>query len=231
MLNFAPLIFCFLSSFFFVVLATHYHTVDFDGGNIDRAYGLKIGLVVDEEIDKHQTTCIAVMYPGADSLDTKYFKAEWGDEGNQIVVEKPIDRSFPNHGKEILDSVEDAATDLSMQRLAKMVKAFANDVKVKKNKRYKERVVLTFSDEYELSGQYYNKGAEDGLLKKILLPVETTKTVKNKVTKKEKSYNNMETLIMWRAFVVGTEVSLEDSSSSESEDEMQQLAGRAKGLA
>jgi len=92
-----------------------------------------------------------------------------------------------------------------------------------------KNITLVFGDDIEFSEEYFNKGAPEGRLIRHILPVEHQKTIKNAVSKKEQMYNHMEAVLVFRVFVTGTDVPIDDVSDVESDDGMQQIARRTAG--
>lgn len=203
------------------------YTVDFDSD--ENFYGgLLVSLVVDEEIPKKYVSYVSILHAATDDRSTKAFKGWFGPASNQLTIEVPIDKGVSNDEKAIVKVITDNADDLKMHKLAKTLKGiFKALTKFKKATR---KIVLTFDEEIEFSNEHFNTKVPEGQLKKILLPVEHSHKVKNKVSNIEKTYNHHEALIIWRAFMVGTDVPLDDSDAESSDDEMQQLAGRTSGM-
>ena len=129
--------------------------------------------------------------------------------------------------KEVNKAVGDVASELNMTKLANTFKGALKRCKLKKEKT--KKVVFTFEG-IEFTEEFFNQGAPEGDLIKTLLPIEYTKTIKNKMTKKSKTYTHFEALILWRAYVHGSQTAKGDESEEESEDEMQQLASRTAGI-
>lgn len=114
-----------------------------------------------------------------------------------------------------------------MSKLANTVKGVLKRLKAKKAKT--KKIILTFEN-IHFSDEYFNSTSQDGELKKVLLPIEWAQTIKNKTTKKAKTYTHFEAMAIWRVYVAGSHIPLQDSDDEDSDDEMQQLAARTAGI-
>ena len=199
--------------------------------DIEEQYGeLVVVSIVDEEISNMHASCIAVMVPGADTRTTKEYKLKIGPESNQLTVKGPFVRSLIKDGDTIVRALADNAKAESMTKLHKTVKGIIKRLKKKAEKKEKKTIILTFSDDISFSDEYFNKGARDGYLKKLVLPIEYTKKTLDKSTNEETEYNHIEALIIWRAYVEKTAVAIDDVSEDDSDDDMEQLIQRSKRM-
>ena len=145
---------------------------------------------------------------------------------NELIIQKPVDRGLQTDEKAVADALTAESIDLNMRKLAKTMKGVFKSVRERKIK----NITLVFGDDVEFSEEHFNKGAPEGRLIRHILPVEHQKTIKNAVSKKEQTHNHMEAVLVFRAFVMGTDVPIDDVSDVESDDGMQQIARRTAGL-
>jgi len=181
---------------------------------------------VDEDVGKNYASCVAVVYRG-ETRNTKLLSGKFGEAANQLEFTAPATKHALDD-KEVNKAVSDTAVEMNMTKLANTFKGALKRLKAKREKT--KKVVFTFEG-IEFSDEFFNQGAPEGDLLKTLLPIEYTKTIKNKLTKKSKTYTHFEALILWRAYVHGSQTPKGDESDDEeSEDEMQQLASRTAGI-
>ena len=198
--------------------------VEFDSHNVFRTHGFLVSLIIDEEVDKKHAACVCILHTGTDTRDSKYFKGLFGDAVNELVLEYPIDRGIQNDEKAVTEALTAEAGDLDMGKLAKTMKGVFKSIR----KRKILRLRLVFSDDIEFGDDYFNKGAPEGRMLKHVLPIVHSKTINDGTAEVE--HKHMEAVLIWRAFVSGTDVPIDDVSDIESDDDMAQIVKRAAGL-
>jgi len=177
-------------------------------------------------VDKNYASCVAVVYRG-ETRNTKLLQGKFGEATNQLEFTASITKHSQDD-KEVNKVVGDASEQLQMTKLANTLKGVLKNLKAKRERT--KKVVFTFEG-IKFSDEFFNSGVPEGDLAKTLLPIDYTKPIKNKATKKSKTHTHCEALILWRAYVHGSATHKGDESDGDdSVDEMQQLANWTAGL-
>lgn len=181
---------------------------------------LLLVLVVQEKVDKKRVSYVSFLVR-TDCRNTKLCKLAF-DEKDLATVHVTMPYSlFMHECKDVCDTI---ASTQGTDMLVDTLKGVFGHLSKQKDKTTTKTLVFP---EFEFSGEYYNSETSFGL-KKNLFPVDYSHIVKNKLTNKQKTFHHYEALIVWRAFIIGTDNGHE--SDEEDDDEMQQLAARTSGI-
>lgn len=198
---------CLFSRFF---LAAHVENYEADLDNEEMHGEYLVGLVTEETIDKKTASCILIARPGTKPEDVKHLKAKISGTTNAITITGPAKSSgFVEHQEKWLAVIASIEKKMHATKLKKRLMAICTKLKKKGKPGSKGKIKTTnisfSSSGISLSNKYFNPGAGEGE-DLNLLPIPYTYETDvagedNRIT---------EVLCVWRAYIEGSEESVED---------------------
>jgi hypothetical protein len=187
-------------------------------------YGdLIVAEIIDEEVGSNYVNGFVVLLPSQDSRDVSKLEARLISESNQIEVLHPTLRyGFLNHSSGWIGNLEGKKDKLNAGKLVKTLKSLVTRIK-KGRKATMQKTIITFPE--NVSNEYFNPGAPEGVLVAVPLPYVFEHEFSSKKSKKTTKMKWTETVVMWRVYMVDSDRPFEESDAGSSIDGLEDEIG------
>jgi len=188
-------------------------------------YGpLVITEFIDEEVGgKKFVNGYAIIVPGADTRDAPSIKAVIHSSKNKVDVTLVATRhGFFNSAEAWLQNLDKVKKKFDAVKLYKTMKTLLTRIKRKKaSNKHAVKVRITFPE--ELTNEFLNPGAPEGILTMLPIPYVFEHESKNRTTNKVTKLTTMEANLMWRVVVVDSDRDMEEDAATD--DDLSGLMG------
>ncbi len=199
----------------------HFESFNVDFNNPHHHGDYLVALCTEEPIGNKHCSCVVVARPNTHPSEVPYLSATVTSDS--ITLKSRT--SFLDESAQWLDVLKENQDYFKATKLVTTMTAMCTKLRGENKKPPKmKQTTISFKDAgFELSNEHFNDGCIEGALRMVPLPY------KHKASFAGEEFYYSETMVMWRAFVVGSEEVITDPTVAAGNSDMDILEKLMKG--